>query len=206
MQERAMESLVTLRSSFAQRDAPCAFRLENRAMPGKMDAERNMPGLFDYLAWRGDLSFSDAPFNAVDNILCSILSYCPWDGIVGGVDEDRAVTVGEAAAVLLARLAEKRARLNMTFIFKENLRRLLEAVKDAPRFADTRLCAYVNHLDPKIEKQFSAITFIPKTGEPYIAFRGTDDSIIGWKEDFNMAFSEASSANTCRHTIVVFNA
>jgi hypothetical protein len=157
-----------------------------------------MSSLFDYLAWRGDLRFSGIPFNPVDNILCSILSYCPWEGIVGGIDEERAhtefVTMRDAVTALLGELAEKRKRLTMTFIFKENLRRLLEVIKDAPRFADMRLCAYENHFDRKIEKQFSAIMFIPETGEPYIAFRGTDDSIIGWKEDFNMVFSEAIPA------------
>ncbi|MDR1469753.1 MAG: DUF2974 domain-containing protein [Spirochaetaceae bacterium] len=158
-----------------------------------------MASLFDYLAWRGDLRFSAAPFNPVDNILFSILSYCLWEGIVGGIGGDdnetrSTVTIGEAATVLLGEIAEKRKRLNMTFIFKENLRHLLEVIRDAPRFADTRLRAYVNHFDKKIEKQFSAITFIPEAGDPYIAFRGTDDSIIGWKEDFNMVFSEAIPA------------
>ncbi|MDR0639790.1 MAG: DUF2974 domain-containing protein [Spirochaetaceae bacterium] len=153
-----------------------------------------MASLFDYLAWRGDLRFSAAPFNAVDNILCSILSYCPWEGIVGGIDDGKKITIREAVTALLGELAAKRKRLNMTFIFKENLRRLIEVIKDMPRFEDTILCAYVNHFDKRIEKQFSAITFIPETGEPYVAFRGTDDSIIGWKEDFNMIFSEAIPA------------
>jgi hypothetical protein len=153
-----------------------------------------MASLFDYLAWRGDLRFSKVPFNPVDNILYSILSYCPWEGIVGGIDKGTAVTIREAVTSLLGQLVEKRKRLNMTFIFKENLRRLLEVIKDTPRFADTALCAYANHFDRKIEKQFSAITFIPETDAPYVAFRGTDDSIIGWKEDFNMVFSEAIPA------------
>jgi hypothetical protein len=153
-----------------------------------------MPSLFDYLAWRGDVRFSASPFNPVDNILFSVLTYCPWDGIAGGLDKGGTIPMRKAIETLLCELTEKRKRLTMTFIFKENLRQLLEAVKDAPRFADTKLCAYVNHLDKKKEKQFSAITFIPETGEPYVAFRGTDDSLVGWKEDFNMIFSEAIPA------------
>jgi uncharacterized tellurite resistance protein B-like protein len=153
-----------------------------------------MSSLFDYLEWRGDLRFSVAPFNPVDNILFSMLSYYPWEGIVGGLDGNATVSMREAITVLLKVLAEKRKKPNMTFIFKDNLFRLLEAIKDAPRFADVGLCAHVSHSDKKIEKQFSAIMFIPEAGEPYIAFRGTDDSIIGWKEDFNMIFSDAIPA------------
>jgi hypothetical protein len=151
--------------------------------------------LFDYFAWRGDLRFSVSPFNPVDNILFSILSYYPWDGIVGGIDSEKPVALHEAVEKLLKILAEKRQPLNMTFIFKENLSELLEEVRKSPRFSDVKLCAYVNHSDLKIEKQFSAITFIPERGTaPYIAFRGTDDSIVGWKEDFNMIFSNAVPA------------
>jgi hypothetical protein len=152
-----------------------------------------MSGLFDYLEWRGDLSFAAAPFNAVDNILFSILSYYPWDGIVGGIDET--ITIRDAARILLVELAKKQKKLNMTFIFKENLLKLLEVIKDQPRFSAVALCAFVNHFDKKREKQFSAVTFIPHKGAaPYIAFRGTDDSIIGWKEDFNMIFSDSIPA------------
>ena len=33
-----------------------------------------MANVFDYLAWRGDLPFSAAPFNAVDSLILSRLS------------------------------------------------------------------------------------------------------------------------------------
>jgi hypothetical protein len=154
-----------------------------------------MSSLFDYLEWRGDLRFSKAPFNPVDNILFSILVYYPWDGIVGGIDDAKTITIREAARTLLDALAEKRKKLNMTFFFKDNVLKLLEAIKDLPRFSDVAMCAFVNHSDKKIEKQFSAVTFIPEGGAaPYIAFRGTDDSIVGWKEDFNMIFTDSIPA------------
>ena len=52
------------------------------------------------------------------------------------------------------------------------------------------LCNYTNKIDPIQEKQFSAITILMEDGTMYIAYRGTDNTIVGWKEDFNMSFSE----------------
>jgi len=50
------------------------------------------------------------------------------------------------------------------------------------------LAFYVNHIDDDAEKQFSAITFLLPGDLAYVAFRGTDSSFVGWKEDLNMAF------------------
>lgn len=78
------------------------------------------------------------------------------------------------------------------------------AVAASPRFREARLGAVVEHVDTVEQTQFAAMTFIlpdgrdwrgrPRAKDPtrggtmVIAFRGTDDSLIGWKEDFNMAF------------------
>jgi hypothetical protein len=150
-----------------------------------------MSSLFDYLEWRGDLSFKAAPFNDVDNILLSIFTYYPWDGIAGGLGDGTLITLKDAAAALLDALKRKRKNLTMAYFFKENQMKLLESLEGAPRFAAIKLGAFVNHVDTQIEKQFSAVTFILGKGAlPYIAFRGTDDTIAGWKEDFNMVFSD----------------
>lgn len=58
----------------------------------------------------------------------------------------------------------------------------------SPRFRNVKIKHFVNINDKDIEKQFAAITFILNDDYSYIAFRGTDDSFNGWKEDFNMAF------------------
>jgi hypothetical protein len=156
-----------------------------------------MSSLCDYFEWRGDLRFAAAPFNPVDNIIFSILAYYPWDGIVGGIDGVRRVLLRDAAETLLSRLGEGRTNLTMTFMFKGSLQTMLTAIRDSPRFANVTVSGYVNHFDKQIEKQFSAVVFIPDRGaEPYIAFRGTDDTIIGWKEDFNMIFSDPIPAQT----------
>ncbi len=70
---------------------------------------------------------------------------------------------------------------------KEN-RALFEAMLGGRRYRTLRLGYYVNVIEKEWETQFSAVTFLLEDGTLYIAFRGTDETIVGWKEDFNMAF------------------
>lgn len=69
-------------------------------------------------------------------------------------------------------------------------RQLIEAAAASRRFGGTRLAFYVNEVDEKESFQFSAITFFLENGLSYVAFRGTDESFTGWKEDLNMSFSD----------------
>lgn len=65
---------------------------------------------------------------------------------------------------------------------------LLAAVAASPRFRDVRVMGYVDATDPQAEKQFAAMTFRLTEDLSYVAFRGTDASLVGWKEDFNLAY------------------
>ncbi|MBR3159712.1 MAG: DUF2974 domain-containing protein [Atopobiaceae bacterium] len=68
---------------------------------------------------------------------------------------------------------------------------LLAAAAASPRFRDVRVGGYVAHTDEQAEQQFSAMTFSLLPHETFVAFRGTDNTLVGWKEDFNMAFQRA---------------
>ncbi|RSX58380.1 DUF2974 domain-containing protein [Bifidobacterium samirii] len=57
-----------------------------------------------------------------------------------------------------------------------------------PRFASVEMNAFYERFDPRAQTQFAALTYRLPDGTLAIAFRGTDDSLVGWKEDFNMAF------------------
>ena len=63
------------------------------------------------------------------------------------------------------------------------------ALAGTRRFGGARLSGFVNRFDPAGEKQFAALTIRPEADLPYVAFRGTDGTLVGWKEDFNMAAS-----------------
>ncbi|MCR4870438.1 MAG: DUF2974 domain-containing protein [Atopobiaceae bacterium] len=70
----------------------------------------------------------------------------------------------------------------------DSYRYLIAAVAASPRFRGMRICNYVEEVDPEREKQFSAMTFKFPGNITYVAFRGTDNTLVGWKEDFNLAF------------------
>ena len=65
---------------------------------------------------------------------------------------------------------------------------LLAAVAASPRFRDVRVVGYADITDPRAEKQFAAMTLRLAEDLSYVAFRGTDASLVGWKEDFNLSF------------------
>lgn len=144
-----------------------------------------MPNLFDYIAWRGDLSFLQSPFNAVDSLILCCLSYLRFDGVVPGLASKKGVTVRQAAAKYLGSILkdtpEKRLRGDD---------KLLHMMARSQRFSSMVLTNYVDRFDAAAEKQFAAITILLENPqkELYIAFRGTDHTLVGWKEDFNMAY------------------
>ena len=150
-----------------------------------------MANIFDYLSWRGDLSFSAASFNPVDNIILSQLSYLPLDGIVPGPGEKNKISIAAAAKAFAER--QHRPELRQTVIFREDpdLLRLLGSSK---RFRNCKLFAYVNNIDVTQEKQFSALSIITGDKTCFVAYRGTDATFIGWKEDFNMSYSDVIPA------------
>jgi len=143
--------------------------------------------MFDYLTWRGDLTFTQDPVNSVDALVFSTLSYIRYAGVLE-TDPNGVMTLKDAAEELLALdVPESRYRS------KTDLE-LLRAAADTLRFGSTRLCMYRDRLIPEQETQFAAMTFLLDDGTMFLAFRGTDYSLVGWKEDFNMSFQQVVPA------------
>ncbi len=138
-----------------------------------------MANIFDYMKWR-DISFKNVKFNEVDNLILSRLSYLPFDGVIS---KDEEITLKEAY---------ERTKIMGTTgrtIQVEDID-LYPILAKSIRFGEVKVTNFVNIIDPKQEKQFSAITVILPDDTIYVSFRGTDNTIIGWKEDFNMSFSD----------------
>jgi len=138
--------------------------------------------IFDYLQWRGDLTLDKSEFTIVDNLVLSVLSYVPFDGIVGEKFETNGITIAEA---------QKRFSLldaSTLPIRDPKDTELLKAVAESRRFGSMTLSGYVHKTDYAAEKQFSAITINTGDKMSFISFRGTDLTLVGWKEDFNMSF------------------
>lgn len=140
-----------------------------------------MANILDYLEWRGDLPFETSAFNEVDAVVFSRFSYIPFEGIVPD-DFNHTVTVAEAAERFLGD-AER-----MTQVIYEDDLKLLAAMGASRRFGDLLLCGYVNQLDEEIQKQFSAVTVKIFDDVSCVVYRGTDKTVVGWREDCNMAF------------------
>ncbi|HCP15442.1 MAG TPA: hypothetical protein DIT32_06750 [Peptococcaceae bacterium] len=123
-------------------------------------------------------------FNAVDSLVLSQFSYIHFDHLVPSLLEEAApVRIGD---VLKAEFFEQMFR---DVRDADSNRKLLFALAASPRFRDIQLSYYVDKVEPVLEKQFSALTFLLEDQTAYIAYRGTDANLIGWKEDFNMAFT-----------------
>ena len=127
-------------------------------------------------------SFSVRPFCDVDSLVLSCLSFLDIPEELTDAHDWRGLPLKE-----LYRAEHFDRLLSVTFA-PDRTKQLLTAVAASPRFRDIRVMGYVSHLDRQQEKQFSAMTFRLAPRSSYIAFRGTDGTVVGWKEDFNMAF------------------
>ncbi len=154
-----------------------------------------MATLFDYLAWRGDLTFSEAPLNEVDSLIFSMLSYVDFSAVVSNTHSGKAIPLRVAANAFFAKQPEQ-DNISLGLLIPKEIVRLLRVAKETHRFRNVGVRAYVNLIDHQKEMQFSATTFLPDGIGAVIAYRGTDDTLVGWKEDFNMCFMPEVPAQT----------
>lgn len=142
---------------------------------------KNIDTIFDYIKWRADLSFKDSPFNEVDALILARFSYFPFDGLIPYDKTD--ITISEACEYI-------NSRKELVDFTIEGDNTLVLALQNNKRFGDLKLGYYRNHIDESRVKQFSAITIFLDDKTEFISYRGTDNTIVGWKEDFLMTFSD----------------
>lgn len=138
-----------------------------------------MSNILDYIKWRGDLTLEQSEFNEIDNLILSRFSYLPFEEIIG---ENEVVTIQE----LNKRFQEKDVT-KLPILWKDDVD-LFPAMGESKRFGEMKATRYVNKINVEEEKQFSAITVIMPDDTIYVSYRGTDNTLVGWKEDFNMTF------------------
>lgn len=142
-----------------------------------------MAGVIDYVAWRGDLSFSDNKFCEVDGSILSMLAYIDFGAICGNEE----LTLREVAKKRCAKLY--RSKNNMGLIIpSEDINNLFYAAAKSRRFGNIRISDFKSYTSQARMCQFAAVTFHMPNGRLAIAFRGTDDSIVGWREDVGLAY------------------
>lgn len=138
-----------------------------------------MATLLDYLFWRGDLTLAQAGWNEVDAMVLARLSYLPFDTLAMAA---QSMEVGKAVSLLL-----DTPEIENAVIMKEDLD-FMCALASSARYSGMRLSRYVNQFDADSQTQFAAITIQLDENLDYVSFRGTDNTLIGWKENFNMGF------------------
>ena len=142
-----------------------------------------MGTMMNYLENYGKYTFQEMPMTEVDSLALCQLSYLKFDNMVPDVETDG----GPVTLESLERHPDYEKLFADVRYEKEN-RALLTAMLQGRRFRNMRLNYYVNIVEEQWETQFSAITCFLEDGMAYVAYRGTDETIVGWKEDFNMAF------------------
>ena len=142
--------------------------------------------ILDYMDWRGDLSFAQSPFCDVDNLIFSELAYTDFSGIAEG--DSLSVTLGDAAKKVV--LSGRSSGL------VNDPLPLLEKIPQSRRFSTVLVGGYTNRVEADKGVQFSAVTFLLEDGTLYVAYRGTDSTLVGWQEDFNFAFCPETPGQT----------
>lgn len=144
-----------------------------------------MGTILDYLKEYGDYTLAEKPFSDVDSLVISQFAYLKFDGMVPGPEEERgAVSIQDLAA------HEDYDHLYADERYRKDNTALFQGICKSRRFGDMKLWNYVNQIELEQETQFSAVICGLSGGVTYVVFRGTDESIVGWKEDLNLAFSE----------------
>lgn len=142
-----------------------------------------MPNMLDYLTWRGDLPLSCVPWNEVDSLLMAALAYCSFGETAAGAE-------GVALRSLSALTREDVKDLQ----FFIRCRDLEGELAQTLRFGGLAVHDAVEVWDPAREMQFAAMTIDLPDGTCFIAYRGTDSTLVGWREDFAMAYDSAVPA------------
>ena len=139
----------------------------------------------DYLEERGHLPFSQAPFCIIDSLILSVCAYAPLEGVLPGLSAQEALPFRQA----VDRLTTQAGWDHTGVLMADQIPRLVVRTAESPRFAQVRLGCCESILDEETGTQFAALTWVLPDRTLYLSFRGTDDSLVGWKECFRMAFT-----------------
>lgn len=151
-----------------------------------------MSTILDYVMWRGDLPFSVAAFNEVDALILCQIGYLDFGGLISENFSD-AVTLKTLAEKLKNDAAFER-RVDLGAMINKLSSELFFAAAKSKRFSEIKACGYINHIDTKNVEQFAALTYLLDDENAVVVFRGTDDTIVGWYEDFNLGVLETVPA------------
>ena len=151
-----------------------------------------MADILDYIRWRGDLSFKKVPFCELDALVLSLLSYMELDGIADGEKPSRAKTFSEVTALYFEKYGDKVPPRGL--LMPDEFPEFFRLAAGSERYGNMRIFAYKSVYSEESETQFAAVSMILPDGSMFISYRGTDDTLAGWKENFNQSHIEVIGA------------
>ncbi len=150
-----------------------------------------MANLFDYLKWRGDISVRQSRFNEIDALILSEISYLDFFGLVPE-SNDRGITFEELAKAFFS--DTQRVKKPLGLIIPDSIFVIFKLAARSRRFSKMKVISFKNEIDLSQKKQFSAMAVNTDDRQLFVAFRGTDDTLVGWKENFSMSYSDTVAA------------
>lgn len=148
-----------------------------------------MANVLDYIDWRGDLSFAASPVNEIDKYIFACIGKPDYTGIIP--EDTKSVSVKAAVEGYFEKNPDTGDRLGL--IASAKTLPALRKLAESDRYASLRLSGFVNKVLVEKTEQFSAL-IVEADGVNYISFRGTDDTLIGWKENCEIAVRESVPA------------
>ncbi len=153
-----------------------------------------MSGLVDYVLWRGDVSLAYSPFNKIDALVFSQITYLNFKGILPESFSE-SVDLKYFNEKILDKKTEKKLKKNLGPYISPDTFTLLKLCAASVRYGDLKITGFRDIFSKKNCEQFSAFTVSGKNFN-CVCFRGTDESIIGWEEDFALSYCDVIPSQT----------
>ena len=154
-----------------------------------------MGNLITYVQQYGAQTFEDKSLTDIDVLVLTEIAYLPFDEIVPkSFDVTEAISLNQLGKEF-EKIKEKEHENNPFMITSERIE-LLEVVSKSQRYKDIKVFGFMNDIDDELTKQFAAVCYQWEEESRWIIFRGTDESLTGWKEDFMMTYSDLIPAQT----------
>lgn len=155
-----------------------------------------MAHLIDYLEKVENLTFDQEPLNILDKVCINEIGYLTYEKWLTASDLKKSINLHDFAE-------GKELNPDYSFMVTKERVELAEAIVRSRRFASLSLSNYRSVLDKEVEKQFAAMIFsLSELDYHQLVFRGTDDSVIGWKEDFQLTYSREIPAHRSAMTFL----
>lgn len=137
-----------------------------------------MPNMMDYLIRVSATPFTRAPWQPLDSMMMANVCYNKLGALAASHNGMTLQTLSR--------------QIDLTpyarFPYYTERKELLMQMGASVRFGSTRACCYLDILDNARPLQFSAVTMlVPEVGVA-VCFRGTDNTLTGWREDLHMSF------------------